>query len=176
MGGTSTTQGATSTVWVATPDATSKLLQSWSAVDALALPAPRTDASVAVVSDGLIVAGGSNEQNVPQSTVWKSTLQPDGSLGAWKELTALPAPRSGAAAAIVGDALYLWGGRDAAGPTTVALRGDIAVAKTPASEHGVPAPKPTDNAQGDAPIGSIYRWSATEGAGNLPQAAGGAAL
>ena len=51
---------------------------------------------------------------------------PDGSLGAWKELTALPAPRSGAAAAIVGDALYLWGGRDAAGPTTVALRGVVA--------------------------------------------------
>ena len=176
VGGTSTTQAATSTVFVATPDATTKRIQSWSAAESLALPAPRTGASIAVVSDGLIVAGGSDEYNTPQATVWKATLQPDGSLGAWKELTMLPSPRVGAAAAIVGDSLYLWGGHDVAGPTAVVLRGEIAVAKSPVSEHGVPAPKPPDNGQGDAPIGSIYRWTATEGSTNLPQAADGAAL
>lgn len=174
IGGTSATEVATSTVYVGTPDAASGLIASWSSVDAIKLPEARTGAAVVAVSDGLLLVGGEDAAHVPQATVWKATLGESGELGAWTEFMALPSPRAAAAAALVGDALYVWGGRDASGPTGVALRGDIAVAKSPATGHSTtPA---VDNGQGDAEIGTIFRWTATEAAASLPQPRDGAAL
>ena len=175
IGGTSATASATDTVYRGVPDAVTGLISTWTPTDTLKLPAPRSGASVVTVSDGLIVLGGADQNNVPQSTVWKATLQMDGTLGAWVELKPLPEPRADAAAVLVGDAIWLWGGRNADGITGVSLRGDIAVAKSPVTGHSVPAPT-TQNEQGDAPIGSIYKWSGTSGDGNLPVASEGAAL
>lgn len=175
IGGTSATESATATVYAGTPDAATGLITMWEPIDALQLPAPRNGAAVVTVSDGLIVLGGADQNNVPQTSVWKATLQSDGTLGAWEEMSPLPEPRANAAAALVGDAIWIWSGRNADGVTGVSLRGDIAVAKSPASGHSAPAPT-TPNEQGDAPIGSIYKWSATSGDGDLPEPREGAAL
>ena len=175
IGGTSTTANATDTVYRGAPDTVTGLISSWMLTDVLKLPASRSGASVITVSDGLILLGGVDQSNTPQSTVWKATLQADGTLGAWEAMAPLPEPRADAAAVLVGDAIWLWGGRNADGVTGVALRGDIAVAKSPVTGHSVPAPT-TPNEQGDAPIGSIYKWSGTSGDGNLPAPSEGAAL
>jgi len=175
IGGTSATESATATVYAGVPDMATGIITSWTLLDALALPAARSGASVVTVSDGLIVLGGTDQSYAPQASVWKSTLQADGTLGPWEALKSLPEPRAGAAAALVGDAIWLWGGRNVDGVTGVSLRGDIAVAKSPATGHSVPAPT-TPNEQGDAPIGSIYKWSGTSGDGDLPTPREGAAL
>ena len=175
IGGTSATESATTTVYAGKPDTVTGLITTWTLVDALQLPAPRNSAAVVTVSDGLILLGGADQNYTPQTSVWKATLQADGTLGAWEAMAPLPEPRASAAAVLVGDAIWLWGGRDADGVTGVSLRGDIAVAKSPATGHSAPAPT-TPNEQGDAPIGSIYKWSTTSGEGDLPTPREGAAL
>ena len=175
IGGTSATESATTTVYAGKPDMVTGIITTWTLVDALELPAPRNGASVVTVSDGLILLGGADQNYTPQTSVWKATLQSDGTLGAWEEMSPLPEPRANAAVALVGDAIWLWGGRDADGVTGVSLRGDIAVAKSPATGHSAPAPATPDE-QGDAAIGSIYKWSATSGEGDLPTPREGAAL
>jgi hypothetical protein len=146
--------------------------------DALELPAPRNGATVITVSDGLIVFGGANEFYEPQTTVWKATLQSSGSLGPWEEMAPLPEPRANAAAALVGDSVWIWGGRDASGYTGVSLHGYIAVEKTAGGGGHSGGTSSTDavDEQGDAPIGSIYKWTATSGDANLPSPREGAAL
>ncbi len=143
IGGTSATESATTTVYAGKPDTVTGLITMWTLVDALQLPAPRSGASVVTVSDGLILLGGADENNAPQTSVWKATLQTDGTLGAWEEMSPLPEPRANAAAVLVGDAIWLWGGRDADGVTGVSLRGDIAVAKSPADRPQRASPRNT---------------------------------
>jgi hypothetical protein len=123
IGGTSDSESATTTVFTGAPDPVTGTIDAWMLADALELPAPRTAASVVTVSDGLIVFGGANEFYVPQTNVWKSTLQSNGSLGPWEEMAPLPEPRANAAAALVGDSVWIWGGRDASGYTGVSLHG-----------------------------------------------------
>lgn len=176
IGGASDTSPATASVYVGTPDATTGLITAWERIDALELPAPRTAASVTVVSDGIVVLGGEGSDRSPTTSVWKAKLGTNGELEPWADFMELPTPRSHAAAALVGDSIYVWGGRDASGPAAAALRGDIAVAPPVATGHSAPAVNPDAEAQGDAEIGTIYRWRATEGDGNLPTPRDGAAL
>ena len=175
VGGTSVDQHAVTSVFVGAPDATGAIT-SWAVEPTLELPEPRTGAAIVTVSDGLILIGGDNNANVPQSTVWKAKLDDTGNLGAWAPLSELPASRVDAAAVLVGDAIWVWGGRDESGPTGVALRGDIAVPKSIAGGHSVATPSPEQIAQGDAAVGTIYRWRATEGDANLPSPRSEAAL
>jgi hypothetical protein len=178
IGGTSDTESATATVFTGAPDAATGTIDAWMLADALELPAPRNGAAAITVSDGLIVFGGANEFNEPQTTVWKSTLQSNGSLGPWEEMAPLPEPRANAAAALVGDSVWIWGGRDASGYTGVSLHGYIAVEKTAGGGDyggGTPSADAVDE-QGDAAIGSIYKWTATSGDANLPLPREGAAL
>jgi len=176
IGGASDTSPATASVYVGTPDATTGLIAAWAKLDALELPAARAGASVTVVSDGIVVLGGEGTDRSPTTTVWKAKLGANGELEPWADFMELPAPRSRAAAALVGDSIYLWGGHDASGPVAAALRGDIAIAPAAPTGHGPAAPNPDAVAQGTAEIGTIYRWRATEGGGNLPTPRDGAAM
>ena len=178
IGGTSDTESATATVYTGAPDPATGTIDAWMLADALELPAPRNGATVITVSDGLIVFGGANEFYEPQTTVWKATLQSSGSLGPWEEMAPLPEPRANAAAALVGDSVWIWGGRDANGYTGVSLHGYIAVEKTAGGGGHSGGTSSTDavDEQGDAPIGSIYKWTATSGDANLPSPREGAAL
>lgn len=176
IGGASDTSTATASVFVGTPDAATGLIAAWERLDALELPAARSGASIAVVGDGIVVLGGSGPDRAPTTTVWKAKLGGNGELETWTEFMALPSPRANAAAALVGDSIYLWGGDDASGPAAAALRGDIAVAPAAPTGHSAAAPNPDAEAQGDAEIGTIFRWRATEGNGNLPTPRDGAAM
>lgn len=65
------------------------------------------------------VAGGLTGNNtVNSASVQRAVLQPDGTLAAWENVTALPGPRSHFALAAYEDALYVIGG---AGPNDVQL-------------------------------------------------------
>jgi hypothetical protein len=172
IGGASDTTPATASVYVGTPDAATGLITAWELLDALELPAARSGASVTVVSDGIVVLGGEGTDRSPTTTVWKAKLGSNGELEPWADFMDLPEPRSFAAAAVVGDSIYVWGGDDASGPAAAALRGDIAVAPT-SDGHSAPVANPD---QGDAELGTIFRWQGTAGDGNLPTPRDGAAL
>ncbi|MEI6156634.1 MAG: kelch repeat-containing protein, partial [bacterium] len=176
IGGASETAAATTTVYVGTPDATTGLITTWEQISALDLPAARSGASISVVSDGIVVLGGEGSDGSPTTTVWKAKLGSSGELDPWAPFMELPAPRSFAAASLVGDSIYVWGGKDATGPAAAALRGDIAVAPPVPTGHSAAVPNPDAAAQGDAEIGTIYRWRATEGGGSLPTPRDGAAM
>lgn len=176
VGGTTTTDHASKSVFVGVPDAATGAISAWSDEAALALPEERTGAALIAVSDGIILLGGENLASEPQKSVWKATVDESGSLGAWKELAPMPDARVDAAAAVVGDSIWVWGGENADGPTGVSLRGDIAVAKSVSTGHSMATPSPDQVAQGDAEIGSIFRWRATEGDANLPTPRTAAAL
>ena len=176
IGGASDTAPATASVYVGTPDATSGLITAWERLDALELPAARSGASVTIVSDGIVVLGGEGTDRSPATTVWKAKLGASGELEPWADFMELPEPRSFAAAALVGDSIYVWGGNDASGPAAGSLRGDIAVAPAVGGGHSAPVVSPDAEAQGDAEIGTIFRWRATEGEGNLPTPRDGAAM
>ncbi len=176
IGGASDTTTATASVYVGTPDATTGLITAWVRLDPLELPAARAGASVTVVSDGIVVLGGEGTDRSPTTTVWKAKLGASGELEPWASLMDLPEPRSFAAAAVVGDSIYVWGGKDASGPAAGSLRGDIAVAPPAPTGHSAPVVNPDAEAQGDAEIGTIFRWRATEGDGNLPTPRDGAAM
>ncbi len=168
IGGASDTTPATASVYVGTPDITTGLITAWERLDALELPAARSGASVTVVSDGIVVLGGEGTDRSPTTTVWKAKLGTNGELEPWATFMDLPEPRSQAAAALIGDSIYVWGGHDASGPAAAALRGDIAIAPPVGGGHSAPVANPDAEAQGDAEIGTIYRWRTTEGDGNVP--------
>ena len=173
IGGASDTTSATTSVYVGTPDAASGLITIWERLDALELPAARSGASATAVSDGIVVLGGEGADRSPTTTVWKAKLGASGELEPWATFLELPEPRSFAAAAVVGDSIYVWGGKGASGPAAAALRGDIAVAPTAATSHSAPVVNPD---QGDAEIGTIYRWDGGPLESNLPTPRDGAAL
>ena len=176
IGGASDTTPATTSVYVGTPDVTSGLITAWERLDALELPAARSGAAITVVSDGIVVLGGEGTDRSPTTTVWKAKLGASGELEPWADLMELPEPRSFAAAAVVGDSIYVWGGDDASGPAAAALRGDIAVAPAVGEAHSAPVVNPDAEAQGDAEIGTIFRWEEGALESNLPTPRDGAAM
>jgi hypothetical protein len=159
IGGSGADGNPTSTVFVATQDATSGVFSPYTENTALKLPAPRSSATVVAASDGLIVLGGSDGSG-PTTTVWKSTADATGKLGPWVVQAPLPQPRSEANGTVIGSELFIYGGRDASGPTATVLRGDLGatfVAASPAPGT-TPAPDPL----------LIQQWGTGTGATNLP--------
>jgi hypothetical protein len=74
--------------------------------------------------DGLILIGGTNGTAL-QPTVWKALLDKSGALGAWTAQAPLPTGIAEAAAALGGNHVYVYGGRDAKGPVGLVLRGNV---------------------------------------------------
>jgi hypothetical protein len=56
------------------------------------LPAARAGHGAVVFHGRVYVAGGSGADGRPAADVWSARIQPDGTLGAWTALAALPAP------------------------------------------------------------------------------------
>lgn len=115
VGGTDADGAPTDTVFRLTPDAAGALGE-WEPVDDLALPAARTGSSLVAAGDGLILVGGADADG-PTQTVWKARLATGGDLEPWVEQAQLFQPTADAVAALVGDYLWVMGGRDANGPT-----------------------------------------------------------
>ncbi len=84
----------------------------WAAMTAL--PVARAEAGAAFVGEQLVLVGGL-VGTAASSEVLVATAGADGTLSDWSPGPALPAPRRGSCAVAVGGALYVVGGRDAAG-------------------------------------------------------------
>lgn len=141
----------TNTVWQLASDPTSGALSSWKPVDGVTLPEARSGAAVIAMSDGILVAGGTGPDGKPSTSVWKTTADSNGKLGAFTQMPDLQDGVSDAASALDGTFVWVYGGTDANGPTNLVQRGAIG--------------KP----------GSSPAAGASAGASGAPAASGGAA-
>jgi Kelch motif. len=155
IGGRDAAGAPTTTVFVLKPDSQTGALGDWTAAAPLALPEARSDTSVVVTPDGVLLIGGRNATG-PVATTWKTKLNAQGALGAWAAEQSLVAPQADATAVLIGDFVWLYGGSDATGPVGAVQRGAFgqkAVA-------GLPA---------DPNEGKLIRWDVNNQA-NLPAA------
>ncbi len=150
FGGTDGSGAPTTTALVNAIDPNTGALGQWQTADQaklpLALPAARTAGALVVTGDGLMYVGGDDGKG-PVTTVWKSTLDKNAKLTAWKDNAPLLVPQSHEGAFLIGNFLWVYGGRDANGPTGAVQRGNFATS--------------TGNA------GAITQWAVSNGA-NLP--------
>jgi hypothetical protein len=145
VGGLDGDGAPTDTVWSIGLDPDTSALGTWTPVklsetEDLTLPAPRSGASVVAVTDGIVVAGGRGPDGQPTATVWKSTIDGEGKLQAFKEQPGLAYPVADAAIALEGTFLWVFGGSDANGPVGGAQRADYGVASAPTGSGAPAAP------------------------------------
>jgi hypothetical protein len=176
-GGYDAAGAPTTTLYVLTPDASTGDLKAWAAgADAkpsIDLPEARAASSLVAVSDGLLLLGGVGPDGKPTNTVWKATLDSTGKLGAWQPTLPMvdgsgnAAPRADATAVLNGSHVFVYGGRDAAGPSAVVMRGNLGSAG--AAPGASPSPSPAAGATPAAPAPQIVvQWAQGVGATNLP--------
>ncbi len=172
-GGADPAGAPTTSVYVLTPDASGALKAWQTAADAklpIDLPEARAGASLVAASDGLMLVGGVGPDGKPTNTVWKATLDSAGKLGAWTPTAPMvlgngsPAGRADGAAAVVGSSLFVYGGRDANGPTSVVMRGTLGTTAAPAGAGASPSTAAVAAPQ------QVLRWAEGQGAANLPAA------
>ena len=107
-------------------------LFGWGYTDATspaALPEPRADATTFVNSGAIWVIGGRDAaQKVMNTAYWAVPNSADGTISTWSRLdaTELLEPRAGAAAAPVGQYVYLAGGANDSGLLATGLRANLA--------------------------------------------------
>jgi N-acetylneuraminic acid mutarotase len=88
-------------------------LGAWA--NATALPAARAYACAAATETRLYFVGG-EDAGGPSAAVYRATINPDGSIGAWSATSSLPQPLSKAALIRTGDYLILSGGNNGVAP------------------------------------------------------------
>ena len=166
IGGYDAVGAATTTTFSGTPDPATGTIAEWKTSDALALPEARAWASVVSAGDGVILVGGQGPSGATASA-WKATLDTKGVLGAWKPMADMPEPRVGALASLQGSHLFVYGGSDSNGPTTIVLRGDVTPATATAAASlswsapspvgsATSLPAPRDGAAGFSNSGTLY--------------------
>jgi hypothetical protein len=180
VGGTGPDGQATQTIWSLGLDVDTSALKTWEPVctvevtaekpcasdQVLTLPAARTGASVVAVPDGMLVIGGRGPDGQPTTTVWKSTLDAKGVLGAFTEQPSLPHAFADGASEFAGTYVFVYGGSDERGPSGGVMRSAYG-AVTPPADAATPAASAT-------PVQGIVQW-ATADAANLPVARTGGA-
>jgi len=155
IGGLDASGAPTTTVYMLAPDAQTGDLGEWEVVDAIALPEARSAAAAAVTPDGVLLVGGDGPDG-PVGTTWKSVLTEQGDLQAWETEASMARPQADASAAVIGDFVWLWGGRDASGPVGAVQRGVIGAE----AAEGLPE---------NPDAGKVVRWDVSNEA-NLPDA------
>lgn len=177
-GGTDADGAAVATTFALRPNLETGELGEWQTADAeeLAppdLPEPRTGASLVALADGLLLVGGAGADGAPTTTVWKSELDAEGALGEWTPQAPLLEPTADAVAALNGDFVWVYGGRNANGPTVTVQRGDVSIATgdtlgdlTRWGTGGIPnLPEPRVDAAGWAANGALYLVGGADGEG-----------
>ena len=141
--------GATSSVERSAINADGSL-GNFAAVPAAALTTARSGHTISIIGDAVYAMGGARSGGAKLAGIERATIQPDGSLGAFRGIdTNLTQPRSGHTAEVVGDALYVVGGDSGSGPIgsveRAVIRGDGSlgpfevtgsVLTSPRSDHG----------------------------------------
>ncbi len=150
----------TTSVFVLTPDTQTGELGEWEAVEDLVLPEPRAEAAGAVATNGIFLVGGVGADG-PVSSVWLAENDDEGNLEAWAPQAELTAPQADGLASLVGDYIWLWGGRDANGAVNLVQRGTVS--------------QPAEEGQPENPDeGRVTVWGVNQAA-NLPIAVDSAA-
>jgi hypothetical protein len=199
FGGTDAEGNPTTTAYVMRPDPETGELGEWEEADeALTLPEPRAGAAVASTPGGLVLAGGQGPDGVV-GTTWLAPLDEEsGELEAWEDAEPLAAPTTDAAAVLVGDYLWLFGGTDADGsPVEGIQRGEFGQAAAEGEDENPDEgrliawgtqdasnpPVARSNAAAWGANGALYLaggsdgttsqrelyWAIPDGSGNLPE-------
>jgi hypothetical protein len=144
VGGRDENGDPTDSTFILTPDPETGDLGAWrdgkDEKTPLTLPEPRSGAALVALGDGLLLVGGTGPDGVTKS-VWKSTLDAKGALGAWTPGNELNQPSTQAVAVQNGDYIWLYGGSDANGPTRIVQRGVLSgtTSAAGATGDGLPA-------------------------------------
>ncbi len=153
IGGFDAAGAPTSTVFSLTVE-NGGAIGEWTAVDALALPAPRAGAAAVTVSDGIVLLGGTDGTAATKS-VWKTQVDTKGTYSAWAEQTPLFEANVDGFAAHVGDVITLVGGTNDQGQVVATVQQGLV-----GGDAENPAPADDPNA-----IVALWRASAET---NLP--------
>jgi hypothetical protein len=105
-----------------TPDPQTGVLGEWAPVEGLTLPEARAGSAAVSAPTGLLLIGGQGPDG-PVATTYQSVFDAQGALGEWAPVASLQRPQADALGAVVGDFVWLYGGRDAAGPVGAVQRG-----------------------------------------------------
>jgi hypothetical protein len=120
LGGYDATGKPTSTVYSLTV-ANDGTLGEWKTEDALAVPEARAGLSVAAVSDGLVIMGGT-DGTAPSRSVWKVQNDSTGKPGKWVAQNPLVEANVDGVAAHVGDVIFLMGGTNEKGQAVATVQ------------------------------------------------------
>lgn len=147
----------------------------WTTVDSLALPAPRAGSSAVVVSDGIVVFGGTDGTAATRN-VWKAQQDTtSGKFTAWVDQAPLAEANMDGFAAHVGDFAFVIGGRNDQGAVVATVQqgniggGPNATAKDPnridawrySAQTNLPGPRA--QLAGFVSNGQIYVIGGTDG-------------
>lgn len=189
VGGTGPDGKPTNTVWTIGLDPDTSAVKAWAPVagakegESLVLPEARTEPAVLAVADGLVVIGGTGPDGKPTATVWKSTLDKDGKLGAFKDQPRLPHAVADAAVALEGTYVFVYGGTGDSGPVGGVMRaayGAVGGGSGTAGPGGIVSGSAAPDTATAAPAASgtveqgIVQWD-TADASNMPVARTGGA-
>lgn len=179
VGGLGPDAQPTNTVWSIGLNPDTSALGTWTPdpkTPLPTLPEVRSGAAVVAVADGIVVIGGIGPNGAPTSTVWKSTVDANGKLLAFKEQPALLHAVTDATAALEGTFLWVYGGSDARGPTAVVQRADYGAISTAtgSAAPGLPsgAPSALPPAVTPAPAATTSASQAATGTAAPPAPAG----
>lgn len=156
--------------------ATDGTVGTWTTVDKLALPGPRAGSSAIVVSDGIVVFGGT-DGTAAQRSVWKAQQDAKGAFTAWADQAPLAEANMDGFAAHVGDFAFVIGGRNDQGQVVATVQqgniggGPSATAKDPnmieawrfSAQTNLPGPRA--DLAGFVSNGQIYVVGGTDGVG-----------
>jgi hypothetical protein len=155
IGGYDASGAPTDTVFSLTPDTQTGDLGEWTVAEDLVLPEPRAGAMGVTAPDGILLIGGEGPNGIVDTT-WKSTFDTQGALQAWEAEAPMLRPQADGNAALVGDFVWVWGGRDGNGPVGAVQRGSL-------GEEAAEGLEPNPNE------GKVVQWAVNDAA-NLPAA------
>jgi hypothetical protein len=173
VGGLDDKGAPTATTYVLTPDLQSGDLGKWkTAADLnlkIDLPEPRAGGSLVALADGLLFVGGSSASG-PTDTTWKAALDRTGKLGEWTPQAKLAQPTTDSAALLIGNNVWVLGGRSANGAVATVQRGTVPNSGAQlgkvtawATGQGADLPAPRANATGFGANGALYLVGGTDG-------------
>jgi hypothetical protein len=155
IGGFDASGAPTDTVYSLTPNAQTGELGDWTPVDALALPEPRAGAMGVAAADGILLIGGEGPDGLVDTT-WKAGLNDRGELQAWEPEQPMLRPQADGNAAVIGDFVWVWGGRDPNGPVGAVQRGSLGL-------------EAAEGLEANPDEGKVVQWAINDAA-NLPGA------
>lgn len=168
IGGEDAAGAPTDTVWSIGPDPDTGDLGTWTAVEGVSLPEPRSGVAAVAVADGIVAVGGFDADGSPTTTVWKATVDAEGVLGEFEAQEPLLHAIADAGAGLEGGYIWVYGGTDENGASGAVQRGTYGSGSDESAGEGTNVGTPVPSPTAEEPEG-ITVWAVRDGA-NLPAA------